>query len=110
MTISPSPCSARRRRHLALIFIKFVSAEPLLERIDLSQWLNDGSLQWVIVGGESGVGARKMEIDWARDLLNQADKAGVECYLKQLGGIRNKRGGEDAVIDGNTWRGKPTSE
>ena len=90
--------------------IKFVSAEPLLERIDLSQWLNDGSLQWVIVGGESGVGARKMELDWARDLLNQADKAGVECYLKQLGGVRNKRGGDDAVIDGNTWRGMPTAE
>lgn len=40
--------------------VRFVSAEPLLERLDLTEWLDRGALQWVIVGGESGPGARPM--------------------------------------------------
>ncbi len=87
--------------------IKFVSAEPLLGRMDLSRWFEDGSVQWVIVGGESGPGARKMELEWALDLHNQAERAGVAFFLKQLGGVRNKRGGKHAVIDGQTWREMP---
>ena len=76
--------------------VRFVSAEPLLEQIDLSPWLSDGSLQWVIVGGESGPGARGMDLDWARSLRDQSTKAGVPFFLKQLGGARNKRGGDAA--------------
>ena len=48
--------------------IRFVSAEPLLDRLDLTEWLEQGVLHWVIVGGESGVGARTMDPDWARAL------------------------------------------
>ena len=87
--------------------IRFVSAEPLLERIDLSPWLSAGSLQWVIVGGESGPGARGMDLDWARDLLSQSTHAGVPFFLKQLGGVRKKRGGDAAIIDGVRWRQMP---
>ena len=90
--------------------IKFVSAEPLLESLDLTRWLEDGSLQWVIVGGESGSGARPMDPDWVLDLQNQAEKAGVAFFLKQLGGSRNKRGGENAIIGGQAWREMPIVE
>ena len=90
--------------------IKFVSAEPLLERLDLSQWLEDGSLQWVIVGGESGAGARPMDTDWVLDLQAQAEKTGVKFFLKQLGGARNKRGGDAATIGGRSWREMPSIE
>ena len=89
--------------------IRFVSAEPLLERIDLSPWLNRGTLKWVIVGGESGPGARPMDLDWARDLRDQSSNAQVAFFLKQLGGVRNKRGGNNAVLeDGLLWREIPS--
>ena len=88
--------------------IKFVSAEPLLERLDLSNWLENGSLQWVIVGGESGSGARPMDPDWVLDLHDQAERTGVKFFLKQLGGPRNKRGGDAAMIDGQSWREMPS--
>ena len=83
--------------------VRFVSAEPLLERVDLSEWLNRGALQWLIVGGESGPRARPMELDWVRQLRDQSVGAGVAFFLKQLGGKRGKRGGEDAVVDDRRW-------
>lgn len=86
---------------------RFVSAEPLLERIDLTPWLKNGTLQWVIAGGESGANAREMDLDWARSLRDQSLQAGVPFFLKQLGGIRNKRGGAAAVLDGQTWQEMP---
>ena len=73
--------------------VRFVSAEPLLERLELTQWLERGALQWVIVGGESGSGARPMDLAWACDLRDQSVRTGVAFFLKQLGGVRNKRGG-----------------
>lgn len=87
--------------------VKFVSAEPLLEELDLTPWLEDGTLQWVIVGGESGVGARPMKVQWARHLRDQSVGAGVDFFLKQLGGVRNKQGGVDALLDGKLWRERP---
>lgn len=91
--------------------VRFVSAEPLLERIDLTPWLESGAVNWVIVGGESGPGARPMELDWARDLRDQSVNAGVAFFLKQLGGVRNKRGGDRALMDdGRLWREMPDLE
>ena len=84
--------------------VRFVSAEPLLDRLDLTEWLEQGVLQWVIVGGESGAGARAMDPDWARALRDQTVSAGVAFFLKQLGGVRDKRGGKGATIDGKHWR------
>lgn len=89
--------------------VRFVSAEPLLERLELTEWLESDALQWVIVGGESGAGARPMDPDWARDLRDQTTNAGVPFFLKQLGGVRNKRGGDEAIIDGVYWRQMPAS-
>ncbi len=87
--------------------VRFVSVEPLLAPVDLKPWLDGGVLQWVIVGGESGPRARPMDLTWARALRDQATEAGVAFFLKQLGGVRNKRGGEDAMIDGRLWRQMP---
>ena len=73
--------------------VRFVSAEPLIDAVDLSHWLDSGDVQWVIAGGESGPSARPMSLEWVRDLRDQSRKAGVAFFLKQLGGVRNKRGG-----------------
>ena len=87
--------------------IRFVSAEPLLEAVDLSHWLDAGDLQWVIVGGESGVAARPMDVSWARVLRDQSVNAGAAFFLKQLGGRRGKRSGDEATLDGRYWREFP---
>ena len=89
---------------------RFVSAEPLIERLDLTPWLERGALQWVIVGGESGRHARPMDIEWARQLKDQSTRFGVKFFLKQLGGGKNKRGGKAATIDGQTWTEVPDWE
>jgi len=90
--------------------IRFVSAEPLLGQLDLTQWLEKGVLHWVIVGGESGAGARSMNLHWAQDLRDQSVSANVAFFLKQLGGVRNKRSGEDALLDGQLWQQFPIVE
>ena len=87
--------------------VRFVSAEPLLDAVDLSSWLEDGTLQWVIVGGESGRCARPMELAWARGIRDQCVASEVSFFLKQLGGARGKRGGGEAILDGELWRGMP---
>ena len=89
--------------------IRFVSAEPLLEPVNLRPWLESGALQWVIVGGESGHNARPMDMDWVRSLRDQSTRAGVAFFLKQLGGVRNKRGGDHAVIDDHKWLQMPVT-
>ncbi len=87
--------------------VRFVSAEPLLGPLDLTEWLKDGTLHWVIAGGESGIRARPMDMDWARELRDQSTNAGVAFFLKQLGGRRGKRSGDAAVVDGQYWRQSP---
>ena len=79
--------------------VRFVSAEPLLERVDLSPWLESGAIRWVIVGGESGPKARPMDIEWARDLRDQSNRAGVAFFFKQWGGRTPKSGGR--LLDGH---------
>lgn len=64
---------------------RFVSAEPLLGPLDLSEWLHPGGLDWVIVGGESGPGARPCHPDWVRALRDQCVGAGVPFFFKQWG-------------------------
>ena len=57
--------------------IRFVSAEPLLEAVDLRSWLHVGDVQWAIVGGESGSSTRPMDLDWVRKLGDQTIEAGA---------------------------------
>jgi len=81
--------------------IRFLSCEPLLERLDLAEYLalRPGGLgiDWVIVGGESGAHARPMEADWARALVTQSRYAARPCFVKQLGSVwarANRIGGK----------------
>ena len=78
--------------------IRFVSAEPLLGPLDLTQWLEDDTLQWVIAGGESGPRARPMEEEWALALRDQSDDAEVKFFFKQWGGRRGKRRGRGRAV------------
>jgi protein gp37 len=83
---------------------RFLSVEPLLGLIPN---LPLEGIDWVIVGGESGTRARPMELSWVRDIHKQCEKAGVAFFLKQLGGRRDKRGGEEAILDGQQWHEFP---
>jgi len=73
----------------------FLSIEPLLE--DLGQ-IDLSGVGWVIVGGESGHGARPMEAEWVRSLRDQCLIAGVPFFFKQWGGTRKKEAGR--ILDG----------
>jgi protein gp37 len=87
--------------------VRFLSMEPLLGPVDLPfdrlrEWNRlalmhqqphaAARIDWVIVGGESGPGARPMSPDWARSLRDQCEAAGVPFMMKQMGGVRDKRG------------------
>ncbi len=70
--------------------VRFLSMEPLLEKVELAPWLYDrkspAKLDWLIVGGESGNHVRPMDPDWAGDLLMQAEAAKLPFFLKQMSG------------------------
>jgi protein gp37 len=78
--------------------VAFLSIEPLLE--DLGEFELRG-IQWVIVGGESGPGARPMEAEWVRNICDQCRKADVAFFFKQWGGVRKKQTGRR--LDGKTY-------
>lgn len=79
--------------------VRFISAEPLLGPVDLSRyfgeerlrsgngidWHGAGLVDWVIVGGESGKGARPCNVEWIRSIVRQCQEAGVACFVKQVG-------------------------
>jgi len=83
--------------------VRFISAEPLLGPVNIERWLRaedcnhpeqfcedvgcrgETWLDWVIVGGESGPGARPFDLAWARSIVAQCKFAGVKCFVKQLG-------------------------
>lgn len=74
--------------------VRFVSCEPLLSEIDFSHLPESGAeLDWVIVGGESGPGARPMHPDWARSIRDQCQAAGVPFFFKQWGNWCPESGG-----------------
>ncbi len=82
--------------------IRFLSLEPLLGSLGR---LNLNGIQWVIVGGESGPGFRRMEIEWVREIRDQCLAASVPLFFKQWGGIRPKAGGN--AIDNDRWQQYP---
>ena len=82
--------------------IKFLSLEPLLERIPR---LNLKRIDWVIVGGESGPGARHMAEDWVTDIQTQCRNQEVSFFFKQWGGVNKKRAGR--LLKGRTWDEMP---
>lgn len=91
-----------RRTHAA---VKFLSLEPLLGPLPD---LNLEGIDWVIVGGESGPGARPMAEEWALDIRDQCRVAGVPFFFKQWGGVFKKSTGRE--LDGRTWDEMPVGE
>jgi protein gp37 len=82
--------------------VRFLSIEPLLEdlgRLDLR------GISWVIVGGESGRGARPMSPEWVRSIRDQCRAAGVPFFFKQWGGVRKSETGRR--LDGRTYNQFP---
>jgi protein gp37 len=94
---------AFRARHLQAVpaSVRFVSAEPLIGALQLDL----SGIDWLIVGGESGVNARPLDPAWARSLRDHCVDAGVPFFFKQWGGVRAKAGGRE--LDGRTWDEKP---
>jgi protein gp37 len=82
--------------------IKFLSIEPLLGSVGK---INLRGIDWVIVGGESGPGARPMNAEWVKDIRDQCRKAGVAFFFKQWGGVQKKRHGRE--LEGRTWDEMP---
>lgn len=82
--------------------IKFLSLEPLLN--DIGE-LDLNEIDWVIVGGESGPGARPMKIEWVRSIREQCLAQNVPFFFKQWGGVNKKKAGR--VLDGKTWDKMP---
>lgn len=83
-------------------YLKFLSVEPLLSAIPN---MNLDGIDWVIVGGESGPGARPMSPAWALDIRNQCRAVGVSFFFKQWGGVRKKQAGRE--LEGRTWDEMP---
>ncbi len=75
--------------------VRFVSYEPALGPVDFAKWLpyraGRSALNLIIVGGESGPGARLFDIQWARNTIAQCKAANVPCFVKQLGSKWAKR-------------------
>ena len=83
--------------------VRFLSLEPLLGPIEA---LPLEGIHWVIVGGESGPGARPMDPEWVKDIQGKCRKLQVPFFFKQWGGVNKKRTGR--VLEGRTWDGMPT--
>jgi len=84
--------------------VRFISAEPLLGALpdlDLS------GIHWLIVGGESGAGARPMEEAWVLDLRDQCEAADIPFFFKQWGGLHAKSGGR--LLAGKVYDDMPSA-
>ena len=82
--------------------IKFLSLEPLLGPLPD---LNLDGIDWAIVGGESGPGARPMREEWVIQIRDRCEAAGVPFFFKQWGGVNKKRAGR--LLQGRTWDDLP---
>lgn len=85
--------------------VRFLSVEPLLEDVG---HLDLHGISWVIVGGESGPGARPLHVEWVRKIRDECLAARVPFFFKQWGGVRKKRNGRE--LDGRTWDEQPSRE
>jgi protein gp37 len=84
--------------------VKFLSLEPLLGPLPD---LNLEGIDWVIVGGESGPGARPMEPTWVLEIRDRCLDARVPFFFKQWGGTRKKKAGRE--LEGRTWDEMPAA-
>ncbi len=89
--------------------VKFLSCEPLLGALDLDLT----GIDWVIVGGESGYGARPMQEQWATNIRDQCRSSGVPFFFKQWGeydatGVRKGKKSAGRVLANRTWNEMPS--
>jgi protein gp37 len=82
--------------------VKFLSLEPLLGPL---RKLNLRGIDWAIVGGESGPGARPVDPGWVTEIRDQCVKAGVPFFFKQWGGVQKSKTGR--TLEGRTWDEMP---
>jgi protein gp37 len=82
--------------------VRFLSLEPLLGPLPD---LDLRGIDWVIVGGESGTGAREMKQEWVVDIRDQCEAANVPFFFKQWGGVNKKENGRD--LEGREWNEMP---
>jgi protein gp37 len=83
--------------------VRFISAEPLLGPLDD---LNLEGIDWLIAGGESGPGHRRMDVEWVRALRDSCAREDVAFFFKQWGGHRPKSNGRE--LDGRRWDDNPS--
>jgi len=81
---------------------KFLSLEPLLGPL---HHMNLEGINWAIVGGESGPGARTLDPTWVTDIRDQCIRAHVPFFFKQWGGVQKKKAGR--ILEGKTWDDMP---
>jgi protein gp37 len=93
--LGPFSLEKNRETHAVM---KFLSLEPLLGPL---VHLNLSGIHWVIVGGESGPGARSIQQSWVRDIRDQCLEVKVPFFFKQWGGTIKKKAGRE--LDGRTW-------
>ena len=84
--------------------VKFLSIEPLIGPVGK---MNLRGIDWVIVGGESGLGARPMDAEWVTGIRDQCLEAGVSFFFKQWGGVQKKKTGR--TLEGRTWDEMPAA-
>jgi protein gp37 len=98
-SVEDQPRANERIPHLLRVpaAVRFLSVEPMLGPVNLHPWLCGGcgddlfcspradGISWVIVGGESGHGARPFDLSWARSIVDLCKAAGCACFVKQLG-------------------------
>lgn len=103
VSIEDASAAARLRQlRQAPAAIRFLSVEPLLGPVGV---LDLSGIAWVIVGGESGPGARPLEADWVREVRDQCVVTRTAFFFKQWGGLRPKSGGR--LLDGREWNEFP---
>jgi protein gp37 len=76
--------------------------EPLLEPIAELDLIG---IDWVIVGGESGPGARPLNEDWVMDIKGKCQTSNIPFFFKQWGGVNKKKGGR--LLEGRLWNQMP---
>ncbi len=100
------PSALVRVRHLqeAPASIRFLSIEPLLDRVGS---FDVSGISWIIVGGESGPGARRMEEEWVCELRDLCENNEIPFFFKQWGEVRPKAGGR--MLEGSEYNGMPVT-
>lgn len=88
--------------------VRWVSYEPALGPVDFAPWLDargvEPTLDWIVIGGESGPGARPMHPIWAESVIRACQRSGVAVFFKQTGAWRPKGWpGVEAVGSGRPW-------